>query len=414
MTHCVDSSFDFFSRPPVDVSLEDVHDQEIFPLSTISGDADTIEFLISGDSDEYTDLSETRLHLKMKITKKDGTAVASDKVKLVKYFPSALFRQCDLYLNGTLVTTSSSMYPYLSYITSELSFNKGVKDDQLNVLEYAKGLDVTADNAEPEAFVRLNLPLCNQNRLIPNGVHMTLRLLRSAQEFVLIKAATTDNEDYKISITKASLFVRRIKPAPNILLEHADTFSKMNAVFPIVRVWPKFFTLQQGTKEFDLANIVQGELPARVIIGLVSTEAFSGSTTSDPFKFEHFNLIRVHLNSNGRAIPAVPITCDFSKNHFKRAYNQLLDTVQGPCQDSESIGLTGHNFKDSSCFLAFTIARTFTGQQASVPQKEQGYLNCKLLFNNTLTKNVNAIICLEYHNTIEIDSARNIYLDYSA
>ena len=414
MTHCVDASFDLFSRPPVDVSLEDVQDQEILPLSSIDGNPDTIEFLISGDSNEYTDLSETRLYLKIKVTKKDGKDVDADKVKLVKYFPSALLRQCDLFLNGTLVTTSSSMYPYLSYITSELSFTKGVKEDQLQVLEYAGGLDVTKDNAEAEAYVRLNLPLFNQNRLIPNGVHMTLRLLRSSPEFVLLKADDQDTNEYKLSITKASLFVRRIKPAPNVLLEHADSLSKVNAVFPISRIWPKFFTLSEKTREFDLANIVQGELPARVIIGFVDTEAFSGNLKKDPFKFEHFKLNQIHLNSNGRAIPAIPIKCDFTKNQFRRAYYQLLDTVQGPCQDSESIGLTEKKYKEDSCFFGFTIARTLTGQQASIPQREQGYINCKLLFKEALPRNVNAIICLEYHNTIEIDSARNIYLDYSA
>ena len=414
MTHCVDASFDIFSRPPVDVSLEDVQDQEILPLSTLSGNTDTIEFLISGDSDEYTDLSETRLYLNVNVKTSDGKDVEENKVKLVKYFPAALFRQCDLFLNGTLVTTSSSMYPYLSYISSELSFNKSVKEDQVQVLEHANGLAVTKENAASEAFIRLNLPLCNQNRLIPNGVHMTLRLLRSSPEFVLLKTNADDATKYSLTISKASLFVRRIKPAPNVLLEHAETLSKINALFPIVRMWPKFFTLQKGTREFDLANIVQGELPARVIIGFVDTEAFSGNLSKDPFKFEHFKLNQIHLNSNGRAIPSVPIVCDFTKGQFRRAYHQLLDTVQGPCQDSESIGLDEERYKKDSCFLAFTIARTLSGQQASVPRREQGYLNCKLLFEEALSQNVNAVICLEYHNTIEIDSARNIYLDYSA
>ena len=188
----------------------------------------------------------------------------------------------------------------------------------------------------------------------------------------------------------------------------------MNAVFPIVRVWPKFFTLQKGTREFDLPNIVHGELPARVIMGFVEADAFSGDSSLDPFKFQPFKISQLSLNSNGRSIPAVPLVCDFENNHFKRAYHLLLDTVLGPCEDSETIGLSEEDFKNGKTFFAFTIARTLTGQQASVPPKERGYLNCKLLFSEVLPKNVNAIICLEYLNSIEIDSARNIYLDYSA
>jgi hypothetical protein len=414
MNSCQDASFDLFSRPLTEVGLQDINDQEVLPISAVSDATNAVEFLISSDGTEYTDLAETRLYLRAKITTADGNEVADNKVSLVKFWPGALWKQADLYLNGTLVTNSSGMYNYLSYISSQLSFPESVKKYQLSVLEHADGWNVTKSNPVAEALVRLHLPLCNQQRLIPNGVRIHLRLLRSADEFLIMKKDPADTNQYRVQLEAISLFVRRVTPTPGLLLEHASLMSKMNCVFPVTRIWPKFFTLQKGVKEFDLGNITQGQLPTRIIVGLVKTNAYSGSTSLDPYEFQHFGLDYLSLQCNGRAHPAVPLTANFSKDHVARVYQSMIDTIQGPCSDSESLGISLDNYKNKNCFFGFTLARALNGQQAALPPRESGYINAKLRFNNVLSENVNAIFFLEYNNSIEIDQARNIYIDFAA
>lgn len=415
MDSCQDASFDLFSHPPTESGLQDYHDQEILPLTALSSSSSAIEFNIAGEGDEYIDLSELRLQLRIKVETTDATDLtADDKVELVKFWPHSLFRQCDLFLNGTLVTTSSNMYHYTAYVSSLLSFPKDVKDYQLSVLEHANGWKVKKAQTENEALIRLHLPLCNQQRLILNGVTVKLRLLRTSDEFVLQKLEKTDTKEYKLSMEKCSLFVRRITPSPSLLLNHTETLSKTNCLYPIERIWPKFYTLGKGVREFDLANISQGQLPNRIIVGFVSTKAFSGSTDTDPYKFEHFNLDYISLQCNGRAIPSTPITTDYDKNQFRRAYHLLLDSIQGPCMDNESIGLSLDDYKTRSCFYGFTLARSLTGPSEAIPPRENGYVNAKIRFAKALTENVNAIFFLDYNNFVEIDSARNVYLDYAA
>ena len=138
---------------------------------------------------------------------------------------------------------------------------------------------------------------------------------------------------YQIELEKCSLFVRRITPTPSMLLNHADTLSKINCLYPIERVWPKFFTLNKGVREFDLANISQGQLPSRIIVGLVSTKAFSGSVDTDPYKFQHFNLDYISLQCNGRAIPSIPPAACFSIPGPLAGSNLLLtiwDWIRAP------------------------------------------------------------------------------------
>jgi hypothetical protein len=406
--YCEDATFDLFSTPPTEIGVREFTDHEILPTTAIADSAATVEFNITGDGDEYIDMSELRLYMQVKV----DTVAADGKVSLIKYWPQALFRQCDMFLNGTMVTTSSSMYAYNAYVSSVLSFPKSVKEDQLKVLEHADGWDVTKDKPESEALIRLHIPICNQQRLLPNRVDVHIRLLRSPDAFVLLK---TDTEQYTISLKKCSLFVRKIVPSKSILLKHAQLMSQSNCNYFIDRVWAKFYTLAKGVREFDLSNISQGgQLPNRIVVGFVETSAFSGSDITNPFKFEPFNLDFISLQSNGRSYPAVPITTDFKKNFCRRAYHLLLDSTQGPCADNESIGLSLKDYTTDSCFFGFTLARALTGPTQALPRYETGYVNAKIRFSEALSKNVNAIFFLDYNSIIEIDSARNIYTDYAA
>ena len=411
---CEDASFDLFSKPPTEAGIQEINDQEIAPLTALSSTSGSVEFSVSGDGEEYIDLSDLRLYVRVKVENADGkTAIADDDVELVHLWPQALFRQCDVFLNGVLVTTSSSMYPYTAYMSTLLSYPHAVKKHSLNALEHLKGWKVKKDQTENEAMIRLHLPLCNQERLIPNGVELKLRLLRSPPEFIFQRKAGS-NKTFKMTLEKCSLFVRRITPTPTLLLEHATLASKMNMVYPIERLFPRFFTLTKGTREFDLNNISQGQLPSRVIVGLVKSSAFSGNLDADPFKFEPFGLTDLSLLSNGRAYPSVPLTADFSKDFCRRAYYTLLDSLQGPCLDRYSIGLSLEDYTTRSCFFAFTLQKALNGPSESVPRRETGYLNAKLRFHQALPENINAIFILEYQNYIEIDSGRNVYLDYGA
>lgn len=414
MDFCQDATFDIFSRPPTENALQDFHEQEIEPLTSITSTSSAIDFNITGEGDEYVDLSELRLYIRVKVsTTTTTTGIEDGKVSLVKFWPHALFRQCDLFLNGTLVTTSSNMYHYTAYIASMLSFSKEVKDYQLSVLEHANGWDVKKANPESEAFIRLHLPLCNQSRLIPNGVTIKIRLLRASDDFIINKSVGAA-ETYKVTLEKCSLFVRRITPSPTLLLDHAETLSKINCLYPIERIWTKFYTLSKGVRDFDLPNISQGQQPTKLVLGMVTTKAFSGSTDTDPFKFQHFGLEYISLIANGRAIPAVPVTADFEKGHFRRAYHLLMDTIQGGCSDSESLGISLEDYKENSCFFGFPLARTLTGPSEALPRRENGYVNAKLRFAKALTENVNAIFFMEYSNFVELDSARNVFTDFPA
>ena len=76
------------------------------PISQINKGS-TIQFQINGTSGEYILLNKTRLHLKLRILRPDGTPVdSSDNVALVNLALHSVFRQCDVSLNQTIISSN--------------------------------------------------------------------------------------------------------------------------------------------------------------------------------------------------------------------------------------------------------------------------------------------------------------------
>jgi len=71
-----------------------------------------------------------------------------------------------------------------------------------------------------------------------NEVGVKIKLIRSKDEFCLMGDA-----NYKVKITHASLFVRKVNVMPSVFLAHAKAMERGTAKYPIRRVVCKSFTI---------------------------------------------------------------------------------------------------------------------------------------------------------------------------
>ena len=94
------------------------------PLSAIS-DSSPLEFFIPGTGEDYVDLNNTLLFLRLKITRPNGADIADTaKVSLINYPGVTIFSQVDVSLGDRLISQSSSTYPYRCIIESLLNYSK--------------------------------------------------------------------------------------------------------------------------------------------------------------------------------------------------------------------------------------------------------------------------------------------------
>ena len=143
-------------------------------------------------------------------------------------------------------------------------------------------------------------------------------MVRSKDAFCLMGTA-------KVKILHASLFVRKVKLIPSVFLAHAKTLEKGIAKYPIRRVVCKSFTNPQNYRDVSHEKLFSGQLPMRVVIGLVNNQAFNGHSDSNSFHFQHFNMSEIGLYLDGQQQHAVrPIQPYYANELYITAYDSLF------------------------------------------------------------------------------------------
>jgi hypothetical protein len=116
-------------------------------------------------------------------------------------------------------------------------------------------------------------------------------------------ALMADADNYKIKIKDLALFVRNVQLSPAVRMGHVKAFEKTSCKYPIRRVEVKVDTVPRGNMNYVQDNMFLGQLPKRLVIGYVDSDALNGIIMKIPFDFKHYKINFVALNVGGRQIP---------------------------------------------------------------------------------------------------------------
>lgn len=433
---CTKSELDLFTTPTTQTSISKGSWIEYHPLSNIT-ESGPIEFYVSGSGEEYLDLARTQLFVKAKIVKADGTDLeATTQVGPTNLFLHSLFSQVDVSLNERLISSSTNTYAYRAMLETLLNYGDEAKKSQLTMSLFYKDTPGKMDTVNPLAedddanlelkarfaFTKssnivdmmgaIHSDVFFQERLLLNGVNLRIKLNRAKNSFCLLSSATTPN--FKVTITEAILYVRKVKVASSITLGHAAALRHTTAKYPLRRVDCKVLTIPRGFSSFNPDNIFLGRIPKRIVFGLVDTEAFNGSYTTNPFNFKHYNLSQVGVYVDGEQIPRKPLTLKFDADggeNFMAGFQTLFSGIGKLSQDA------GNQIARGDCGSGYTLfCFDLTPDQCSGDHFQlikQGNLRVELHFAEPLPKTVNLIIYAESESLIEIDSNRNVLYDYN-
>ncbi|XP_035205173.1 uncharacterized protein F54H12.2-like [Stegodyphus dumicola] len=132
---------------------------------------------------------------------------------------------------------------------------------------------------------RLHLDMFHQKRLLLIMVDMKIKLIRSKPELCLLGEG-----EFKVLLEQASLFVRKVRLSPGVVLGHAKSLEKSTAKYPINRVLCKAYSIPTGNMSFIQDNIFIGQMPNRIVVACVDNDAFNGNYKKSPFEFKHYNM----------------------------------------------------------------------------------------------------------------------------
>ena len=429
----VNTGLDLFTVPPTQTAVEEGHFVEVFPLATLSAGS-PIEFAISGQTAEYVDLSNTYLHIQVKLTHNDGSDLkVDDNVAPTNLFLHSLFSQVDVSLNGVLVTSTENTYPYRAMIETLLNHSKESQRNGLLQTEFfhndtegqlddtAKGdanknegfkirKNLSAGSSVLDLMGKLHVDLMEQDRFMINGVDIKFRLSPSKNTFSLM--TNTPEKNYKAIITQASLFVRKARINPAIVLAHARGLEKANVKYPLKRLVCKNFSIPAGNLSCVQDNLFLTQIPNKLIVALVSSSAFNGSYTKNPFNFRNYNLSFISVSLDGRTIPAKGLTPNFRRTgHCARSY---LSTLLGSGSNlkESGAGFTLSEFQNGTSLFCLDLSPSLIdGEQFELVRS--GSLRLEMKFDTALDEAVVALVFGELDSMIEIGKSRQVMTDFS-
>lgn len=418
------TELDIFATPPTQNSVENGSTSCYRPISSLSGSA-PIEFNVSPSGDEYIDLAHTAIYIVAKIVVDEELAanVQAD-VAPVNNWLHSLFSQVDVYLNQKCVSPPSNNYNYRAYIENLLNYTDNAKQSHLTAGMWYKDVAgkmnsventghlkrklLSAAESNIEMYGNLHCDIFNQDKFLINGVEMCIKLIKAKNEFHLF-----GNHKAHVEITDASLFVRKVKINPSILVAHARALNVTTAKYPITRVEIKTITIGADVRSKSIDNLFMGQMPKRCIIGMVDSAAFNGSLKHNPYNFEHFDYNYLSLYLDSTQIPSKPLTPNFASNQYTREYYTLFEGCGIYFADTGN-AISLNEYAEGYCLAAFDLTPDLSCNDSHWNIIKSGTLRAEIRFEKPLPKTVSLIIFAEFDNIIEVDKNRNIIIDYSS
>jgi hypothetical protein len=426
--------FDLFATPPTLTAVMAGEDEEHLPISGESLQSE-LEFRVLAGDKAYTDLSESRLELEVKIVKADGSnlsnTAANHTVWLGDNFAHSLFDRVTFRIGERDIEYAPN-YAMRSYIDNALNFSKEDKKSGLYVSsgwleDSATAVDGDAQGAAAIAtrkalctgsktlsfMMRPRLSFMSQARLLYPRLAFSLKLSRNPASFCLTSDSANPNDGAKVVITKAVFHVRRMIANDSLYLAHAQRLLDGATVkYPIDRTRVSYYTVDQGAVQssFKLDQSVQR--PNRVVIGFVDAEALNGHFVKNPYAFKPYGLtsIELELSALGERIKFEPSFTTGSG--LARPYAKLASLVDR-LDTGSPFGITLTEWQNKYNLYGFD----FTGDLShgdAFHLVSDTTLTLKLKFSTALANSITVVVYQELDDIVKFDVKKQVSMLSSA
>ncbi|XP_054709220.1 uncharacterized protein F54H12.2-like [Uloborus diversus] len=266
---------------------------------------------------------------------------------------------------------------------------------------FAKRANMFKLSTTVDMIGRLHVDIFHQDRLMLNMVDMKIKLIRSKPEFCLL-----GDGNFKVVLEQASMFVRKVRVSPGVVLGHAKSLEKTTAKYPINRVLCKVYSIAGGNMSFVQDNIFTGQMPKRLVVASVDNDAFNGSYKKSPFEFKHYDINFIGVYIDGQPMPHNPLQPDFTNKNYIPAFNNLFCT-----SEDRGLYLSREEFPDGYCLFHFDLSPDLC-DVAHLNLVRHSNLRLELKFKVPLPQTISLMVYAEFENLIEINKARNILYDF--
>ena len=423
----VDTGLNIFTVPPTNVSILRSHYREILPLSTITQDSPYLFRLYSDNL--WTDLSRIYLYLELKIQKKSGNNwVPIEETDLlvgtIQCIGQSFVQQLKVTIGNTDLYDSGTLYPYKTYMTTELSYPDNVKSNFLASSGYyplKKHNDSTdagflsiveqfASGKKAQFLSRLDFDFGNQELLLLNNMDVLFTIFRSKNSFCIHKlGGATDLNEYRLYVEDVKIYAKMVEVQPSLNLSIYKTLEHQPATYSIRKTEMKSCFLSAGRTSIDY-NAFSATIPRRITVAFVENEAFNGYSTKSPFNFKPFDIREISVHAGGQIYPVVPYKMEFNNQSYTRPFLDMYEAL-GVANSERSFDIPMKKFKEGWTFFVIPLTSTLD-DSCGFELLRSGTTSIRVLFNTAIPAGgVEMLVLGEFDQMIMIDYNRHIVSD---
>ena len=414
-----------FTLPANQVAIQKIYYSECRPVSSFQSDEAPIEIAVPGQGNEYIDLRRSRLYVKCRMVKSDGSKLAaSEKTGIINLPLQSMWTQIDTYMNGKLVSLNTSYYPWKAYMKLLLSNGNDIANSQLqSQLFFPDDYDVEDTDpvsgsngglaqryqfTEQSRVFDMEGPLYEDifllDKYLINGVDIHLKLFRNKAAFLALSDEASPS--YKLELLDAVFKACMIKVDSGVLINHAEILKKTTAKYPLHRTEVKMNTCPSGSGSFIWQNIWSNNLPTKAFFAFLKQSAVNGDYTKNPFNF--LNLAEeIALYVNGESIPARPMKMDVGVNqNFVTPFVNLFEAAEKWNKDA-GLQISRTLFDQGYAIYAFNLAPSDLGEEY-INLVQQGSVRLEVKFAANTTETLNCLAYAEFPALIEVDQSREV------
>ena len=444
---CSKSELDLFYSPPTNTSIISSNYTNI-TLANLSGEEPSFEINVPG-TDEYTDLSDIYVKLEVSIEKNATRITENTKVGPINNFGHSLFKKIELKigagLNRKLVEVGNSHYAYKAYLLNLLNFGNDAKSTWLQSSLFYKDTEGQFDNVETisrknkkiklegaqteteidvlepvssnigfisrrnffissngkiNIIIPIHCDLMHTNRFLLNNIGMFFEFEKNKDNFLLMGEA-----DHKVKIKKVNMLVRKCQIHQSVKMAHISALQIAPAKYPIKQKKVTCIMIDTGSQEYDISSFGH-IIPSKIILGLVSDQAYNGSLTKNPFNFLPHYVTKVTLIIDN---VSKVIEINQENNDFAEGYHALVEGMNIYGGEGNDISISDYSKGNCLFFFNLNPDKGYCDQYNLI---KSGSIQLKLEFSREVSEKLRLIAFMEYDNQINIDKKHEIIFDY--
>ena len=430
MAMAVNYRYNYFTPPPINYQNVKFYTTISDPVM-VAGPGMPITFVINSDSN-FINFSESYLRFKIKLTLANGDNIPDNNDNHVTFIPNifhSVWNIVRVRYNDFLVTPSSDIYGHKAYIETLFTSNADSKNsDFMTDFQPDTGAAnaVGANNPPFQARclrtnrsrpVELSGQLCvdflkNSRNILPNS-KIEITLFPKPAPFIIQRDAhgTVAGVNFNYRILDPQFFIRREEIIPSTALAIEARLGRQAAThyYPLSVIKP--YHLAQGIFNYRADDVFGNQIPLKVIVAFVNSEAYNGSYETTPFYFNPTaNLENIEFFKSGIRV-GLQRVCETNlaehSTDLHTGYRELQNAVSGG-QPEKGLSFSLSDYRRGYFFYASDLTSDGFDAQPHRYPTETGNLSIHVKFRAALQDSLQMLIYGVFQETLSVNKSRGV------